>query len=306
MSKNVLITGATGLIGKELVKAFKSRGDNIFALTTNINSAQKKLKEVKNIIHWNDYLSLAEEKIEIIINLAGRNLGEKKWNEEFKKDAYDSRINSTRKIAELIGKMKNKPGVLLSASGSDYYGNRGEENIYEDSPPADDFLAKMCTAWEAEAMKAENFGVRVVTLRTGFVIAKNSDAVKKFIQPFKMFVGGTIGSGRQYMSWIHIEDVVGSYLFSADNNNISGPVNTTAPNPETMKNFSRSLAKALHRPAIFPIPSFAVKIAVGEMSQVILNGRKAIPKKIMDAGYKFKFENAFDAWKDVILGDKLQ
>lgn len=298
MSKNVLITGATGLVGRRLVNDFIQRGDNVFALTTNINSAQK-LEGVKKIVPWNDYLSLADEEINIIIHLAGKNLGEKRWTEQFKKEAYDSRIITTRKIVELIEKMKLKPEVLLSASGSDYYGNRGEEIITEDSAPADDYMAKTCIDWEREAMKAENSGVRTVVLRTGFVIAKNSPAVNKMVLPFRLFAGGTLGSGRQYMSWIHIDDIAGIYLYAAVNKNIRGAINATAPNPETMKNFCKAIAKALHRPALFPVPSFVIKIAVGEMSQVILNGRKAIPEKITKAGYKFKFENAVDAWNKV-------
>jgi len=300
MSKNVLVTGATGVIGRKLVNAFIKRGDKVIALTTNAGSAAKVLSGLSNIVQWNDISSLYSQNIDIMVNLAGKNLGEKRWDEEFKKDAWDSRINSTREIIELIEKLKNKPGVLLSASGSDYYGDRGEERIYEDSAPAKDYMAKLCVAWEAEAMKAEKYGVRTAVLRTGFVIAKNSDAVKRLMLPFKLFTGGTIGSGRQYMSWIHIDDAVGIYLYAADNNSVFGAVNTTAPNPETMKDFCKSLAKALRRPSIFPVPSFAVKMAVGEMSQVILNGRKALPRKIMNAGYKFKFENAIDAWKDVV------
>jgi uncharacterized protein len=161
-------------------------------------------------------------------------------------------------------------------------------------------MAKLCIAWEAEALKAEGYGVRTAVLRTGFVIARNSDAVKRLVLPFKLFVGGSIGKGSQFMSWIHIDDVVGIYLYAADNKNVSGPVNATAPNPVTMKDFCKSLAKAINRPSFFRALPFMVKIAAGEIAQVILNGRKAYPKKISDAGYKFKFENASDAWKNVL------
>lgn len=300
MVKNILITGATGLIGKRLVHEFLQRGDNVTALTTDIDSAQKKLAGITKIVEWNDLLSLADKEINIIIHLAGKNLGETRWTEKFKKEAYDSRINTTRKIVELIEKMKTKPDILLSASGVDYYGNRGEEIITEDSAPADDYMAKTCVNWEAEALKAEKSGVRTVVLRTGFVIAKNAPAVKKMVLPFLLFAGGTLGSGMQYMSWIHIDDLIGIYLFAADNLNVKGAVNATAPYPVNMKNFGKSIAKALHRPSWFPVPSFVIKIAVGEMAQVILNGRKAIPEKITRAGYKFKFEKADDAWKNIL------
>lgn len=300
MSKNVLVTGATGLIGKALINALLNRGDNITALSTNTDSAATTLPGVNKFVHWDNIFSLCGDKIDVIINLAGKNMGEKRWNEEFKKEAWDSRIQSTGKVIELISKMPAKPEVLLNASGSDYYGDRGEEVITEGSLPGDDFMAKLCIAWEAEALKAEGYGVRTSVIRTGFVIAKNSFAVKKLTLPYKLFVGGPIGKGSQFMSWIHIDDVVGIYLYAADNINISGAVNATAPNPETMIDFSNHLAHVMHRPSFFHVPSFVVKIAVGEMSQVILNGRKALPKKIINLGYKFKFENASDAWKDVV------
>jgi uncharacterized protein len=300
MGKNVLITGATGLIGKQIVKALLNRGDNITAITTNTNSAAKTLPGVNKFVHWDNIFSLSGDKIDVIINLAGKNMGEKRWNEVFKKEAWDSRILSTRKVVELVSKMPEKPEVLLSASGSDYYGDRGEEDITEESPPGDDFMAKLCIAWEAEALKAEGYGVRTAVLRTGFVIARNSDAVKRLVLPFKLFVGGPIGKGSQFMSWIHIDDVVGIYLYAADNKNVSGPVNATAPNPVTMKNFCKSLAKTIHRPSFFRALPFIVKAVAGEVSQAVLNGRKAYPKKITAAGYKFKFDNVSDAWKDVL------
>ncbi|HEY3249915.1 MAG TPA: TIGR01777 family oxidoreductase [Ignavibacteria bacterium] len=307
MARNILITGATGLIGTCLVKTILKRGDNVAVLSTNVKSASKYLPEAGKIISWNDYLSLVNENIDIVINLAGKNIGETRWNDKFKKEIYDSRILSTRKIVDLIGKMTKKPGALINASGVDYYGNRpacrtsrGDENIYEDAKPGNDFMARLCVDWEAEAKKAENFGVRVVLIRTGFVLAKNSPAVNMLTLPFKLFIGGTIGSGKQYMSWIHIDDVVKVYLFSADNNNITGPVNAAAPNPERMKNFCRIIAKVLHRPAIIPAPEFAVKLIAGEAAQLVLNGRKALPKKILEAGYKFSFANAPAAWSNIL------
>jgi uncharacterized protein (TIGR01777 family) len=246
--------------------------------------------------------SLKDEKIDAVINLAGANLGSKRWNEKTKKEFYDSRINTTRLLVELISKIKNRPEVLVSASGVDYYGERGSENVYEETPPAGDYPGTLTRDWEAEAFKAAQFGIRVVTLRTGFVIARNADAVKKLIMPYKFFIGGPIGTGRQYVSWIHIEDIAGIYLFAVDNSNVNGAVNAAAPSPVTMKEFSSDIGKALHRPALFPAPSFAVKLIAGEMAVVVLSGRKALPRKIMELGYRFRFNDAADAWKDV-LGD---
>jgi uncharacterized protein (TIGR01777 family) len=298
MPKTILMTGATGLIGGYILTALHARGDEVIVLSTHVESAKKKLKNAKRIIKLDDYLSLKDEKIDVIINPAGRNLGEKRWNEEFKKSAYDSRIDTTRKMVELISAMKTKPEVLINSSGTDYYADQDDKILDENSPPGDTFLAKVCIDWEAEAFKAKK-NTRVAAMRTGFVMAPGSEAVERLSLPYKFFVGGPIGSGRQYMPWIHIDDVVGIFLHVIDNANVSGPVNVSAPNPETMKEFSKHLGNAMGRPSIFPVPGFMVKIIAGEMAEVILSGRRAIPQKILEAGYKFKFEYALEAWKDI-------
>ncbi len=302
MKKTILITGATGLIGSYISRAIVNRGDEFIALSTDPKTARRKLPGAGKIAGFGDLDSLKDEKIDAVINLAGANLGSKRWNERSKKEFYDSRINTTRLLVELISKIKNRPEVLVSASGVDYYGERGSEDVYEETPPAGDYPGTLTRDWEAEAFKAAPFGIRVVTLRTGFVIARNSDAVKKITMPYKFFVGGPLGTGRQYVSWIHIDDIAGIYLFAVDNSNVFGAVNAAAPNPVTMKEFSRDIGKALHRPALFPVPSFALKLIAGEMANVVLSGRKALPRKIMELGYRFRFNDAADAWKDV-LGD---
>jgi uncharacterized protein (TIGR01777 family) len=299
LPKRILITGATGVIGKYIVEALKMRGDEALILTTNTESAKKVFPGLKGITGWKDMSSLKNEKIDGIINLAGMNLGEKRWNDKVKKEIYHSRIDSTGKVVELIASMDVKPKVLVSASGVDYYGDKGSVNVYEDTPPADSFAGRLCVDWENEAIKAGKYGVRTVVIRTGFVIAKNSPAVDKLALPFKLFIGGTIGSGKQYISWIHADDLVEIYLFALDNGEVKDAVNGTAPNPETMKIFCKHLAKALNRPGIFPVPGFAVKIIAGEMAELILTGRKALPKKIIELGYKFKYLNSLDAFKSI-------
>jgi len=299
LPQKILISGATGLIGKAIIKALYFRGDEALIVSTNKESAAKEFPGIKNIVEWNNISSLKDEKIDGIFHLAGMNLGDKRWNDKVKKEIYDSRIVTARKLVELISVMANKPKVLITASGIDYYGDKGEENVYEDSPPADNFIGHLCRDWENESFKAEKYGVRAAAIRTGFVIAKNAPAVDKLTLPFKLFAGGPIGSGKQYISWIHLDDLVGIYLFVLDNK-VSGAINAASPIPETMKEFSKQLAKALHRPSLFHIPSFAVKIVAGEMAELILTGRKALPKKIIDAGFKFKYTNAFDALKNAV------
>lgn len=299
MAERILISGATGLIGKALVNALEARGDEVLVISTNAASAKKEFPEIKIILEWKDISTLKNEKIDGIIHLAGMNLGAKRWNDKVKKQIYDSRIDTACKIVNLISEMPDKPRVLITSSGIDYYGDRGNQNVYEDTPAADNFIGHLCTDWENESLKADKYGVRTAAIRTGVVVAGEAPAIKKLALPLKLFVGGSVGSGKQYVSWIHIDDLVGIYLFVIDNN-ISGAINGTAPNPVTMKEFSKDLGKALHRPSIFPVPSFVVKIVAGEMAELVLSGRKALPNKIMDAGYKFKYVNALDALKTAV------
>ncbi len=288
------------MIGRHIAEAIVKRGDEFIALTTNADSAAKKLSSAKKIVELNDYLKLRDEKIDAVINLAGANLGSKRWNDKTKKEFYDSRIDTTAKLVNLFSQMPVKPEVLVSASGADYYGDCGSKDVYEDSPRADSFLGKLTGDWEQVALKAETYGLRVVVLRTGFVMAKNSEAVDKLLMPYKLFVGGPLGGGKQYVSWIHIDDLVGIYLYAIDIPGISGIYNAASPNPKTMKGFGKSAAKVLHRPAIFPVPGIVVKLIAGEMAAVVLEGRRALPKKLIDAGYNFKFPRVEDAWKDVL------
>jgi len=299
MGKTILIAGATGYLGGHIIDALKARGDEYIALTTNAAKAANRLNGAKKIVEMKDILTLSGEKIDAVINLAGRNLAERRWNEKFKQDVLASRVDTLRALIELISKMPVKPEVLVSASGVDYYGEQGDKDVYENIPAADDYMGKLCEAWEAGALDAEKVGVRTVVLRTGFVMSADAVAVKKLTMPFKFFVGGPVGSGKQYISWIHLDDIVGLYLFAIDNINVRGVYNAAAPNPETMKDYCKHMAKAMHRPSLFPVPAFVVRIVAGEMAQVVLQGRRALPKKIMDAGYKFKYSYAAEAWEDI-------
>jgi uncharacterized protein len=301
VKKTFLITGATGLIGKYLVKSILTNGDTVIALSTNVEKAKLSLPGVNTIVNFNDHLSLKNESIDAIINLAGANLGSKHWTEKAKKEFYDSRINVTGKVVDLISKMDKKPEVLVSASGIDIYGDRGEEDIYEEDKLANTFLANLCRDWEAEALKAEEYGVRVVLMRTALVLAKESSALKKLVLPFRFFTGGYIGSGKQYVSWIHIDDLVAMYLYASENHSIKGAINTSSPEPLSMKEFSHVIGKVLIRSSWLNVPSFLIKIILGEMSEVVLTGRKALPKKILDAGFKFKYTNLSNALTDLLL-----
>lgn len=301
MAKTILITGATGMIGGHLIHEINKRGDRYIAVTTNPKAAEKKLKSAYRITASSDILSLYNEKIDAMINLAGANLGAKRWTDAAKKEFYDSRMNTTNSLIELIREMETKPEVLISTSGVDYYGDTGSKEMFEDAPPANSFLGKLTHDWEQAALKAEEPGVRTVIFRTGFVMAADSEAVKKLLMPVKLFVGGPLGGGKQYMSWIHISDLIALYMFAIDNVNVRGIYNASAPNPQTNELFTKHAAKLLQRPAFLPVPAFVIKAVLGEMSTVVLDGRRAMPKKILDAGFKFRFEHDTEAWKDILI-----
>ncbi|MGH2574129.1 MAG: TIGR01777 family oxidoreductase, partial [Ignavibacteria bacterium] len=249
MVKTILLTGATGLIGKYLVNALSSRGNEIIVLTRSAEAAKKILPRIKKITVLDNYLSLKNEKIDAIINLAGMNMAERRWNLKVKKLLYDSRVNTTNKIVELISAMEKKPEVLVSASGVDYYGDTGDEDIFEGSPAGNNFASSLCVDWENKALKARDYNVRVVIIRNGLVLAKEAHALNKMALPFKLFVGGYPGSGKQYLSWVHIDDAVGIYLLAIDNSDMDGPVNGSSPNPKRMKDFCGELGKVLGSPS---------------------------------------------------------
>jgi len=232
-----------------------------------------------------------------VINLMGESIS-KRWDENQKKKIYDSRINGTRRLVEAIEKLQNKPKVFVSTSAIGIYGNRGPEDINEASSVADDFLAKVCKDWENEANKARNQGCRVVIIRTGVVLGRHGGALEKMLPVFKMGLGGRVGSGNQFMSWIHIEDLASMYVEALKNNSVKGVLNGTAPYPATNAQFSKVMGKVLKRPAILPAPSFAVQLALGEMSQIVLEGQKVLPLKFKEINFRFRYPTLEMALKE--------
>ena len=300
----ILITGATGLIGKQIVSALTQRGDRVIAVTRNSINAKKALPQINEFLSWNDLTLHSELRIDTIINLAGTNLGAKRWNNKFKQELYDSRINATNNIVELIKKMKYKPQVLVNASGIDYYGDTGDKEIDESAPCGTSFIARLVNDWENAALKAQSYGVRVVLIRTGFVFARKSKALAKMIFSFKLFAGGYAGSGKQFLSWIDIADIVNVFMFCIDNHSISGPVNAVSPYPKTMKKIAGDIGKIMIRPSFLRAPGFLIKLLFGESSELILSGRKAIPKKLTENGFKLKYEHAVDSLKKALSVQK--
>ena len=219
----------------------------------------------------------------------------------YKKLAYESRINSTKNLVEAIKSVSQKPRVFICASAVGYYGNRYDEVLTEKSSLANNYLSNLCRDWEAEAEKVENFGVRRVSIRTGLVLDKNEGLMKKLVPSFKMFLGGWLGNGRQWFPWIHIDDIVDIYLHAIDNENINGAVNAASPGIVTNKEFSKTLGNVLRRPALLPVPKIALRIISGELGTYVTDSQRINVDKILNSGYNFKFENLEEALRDLLL-----
>ena len=305
MTKKIIITGATGSIGRILVQKLTARGDEVIAFTRNPEKAAKKIANASKYVKWDygcmDVWLYELNSVDAVVHLAGANLGAKRWNDEYKKLAYDSRIISTRNLVEAIKSVEKKPKVFICSSATGFYGNRYDELLDENSSPGDDFLANLCNDWEKEAAMVEQPGVRRVSVRTGLVLMKDEGVLKQMLLPFKFFIGGPLGSGRQWFPWIHIDDVVCIYLHAIDNPNVTGAINGASPGIVTMKQFAKALGKKLSRPSLFPVPKFAMKLVAGEVADYAVMSQRISVEKIINAGYKFKFENLEAALSDLLI-----
>jgi uncharacterized protein (TIGR01777 family) len=285
--QTVVVTGATGLVGTPLVASLEAAGANV------IRGTRRPAKDPTRDMYWNaEKGEIDAAKLEgagAVVHLAGENIAGRRWTESFKREIRDSRVKGTRLIAESIARATNKPKALICASAIGYYGNRGDELLSENSPPGDDFLADVCREWEASCQPARDAGVRVVNTRIGVILSPKGGALHKMLTPFKLGLGGKIGDGRQYMSWIALDDVVGALHFLVAHPTASGPVHLTAPNPVTNADFTKTLGRVLHRPTIFPMPAFAAKLAFGEMADaLLLSSTRVAPRALEAAGYAFK------------------
>jgi uncharacterized protein (TIGR01777 family) len=298
MLMTITITGASGFIGRRLMKAL-SNGHTIRVLSRH---AGTNLPAGVKLFVWDALKGQppAEslEGADAVVHLAGEPIAQR-WSDDVKQKIRDTRIAGTRSLVQALSTLPQRPLVLVCSSAIGYYGSRGDEVLTESSAAGTGFMAEVCIAWEREADVAEALGMRVVKVRTGVVLGANGGALTMMIKPFKAGMGGKLGSGHQWMSWIHLDDLVGIFLHVLENS-LRGPVNGTAPNPVTNEEFTKNLAHALHRPAVFPVPAFMLKTMFGEMSEVMLASQRVLPKAAEAAGYQFRYPEVAGALENIL------
>lgn len=280
-----LITGGSGFIGSALSRALVADGERVSVLTRDVARARTRVPGAAACM---DTLDDARD-VDVVVNLAGENLSNRRWTPALKQEFRDSRMGTTRRVLDWIAAAARKPRVLISGSAVGWYGPRGDEELSEDSAPGEDFAARLCRDWEAEACKAEALGVRVCRLRTGIVLDHDGGALQKMLLPFRLGLGGPIGTGRQWMSWIARADIVALIRWLAANEHAVGAYNGTAPSPVTNAEFARMLGHAVRRPAVLPMPAFALKLLLGEMAEMVLTGQRVLPKHASAAGFRFRY-----------------
>jgi len=285
MASRILISGSSGLIGAALLPSLAAQGYEITRLVRGVPSGESQ-------IHWDPLQPLRPEAVsgfDAVVHLAGETIANR-WTPARKAQIRESRVQGTRHIAQALAKTSQRPRVFISASAIGFYGDRGDEVLREDSLPGSGFLSEVCGAWEAATQPAADAGIRTVQIRTGVVLSSRGGALPKMLPPFKMGAGGRLGGGRQWMSWIDLEDVVGAVHHILQNNTVQGPLNLVAPSPVTNAEFTKTLAAVLSRPAIFPLPAFAVRLMFGEMGEELLLGsQRAEPAKLVASAYTFRF-----------------
>jgi len=283
----ILLTGSSGLIGQALIPVLTSGGHRVVSLV------RFKPQGGEPLVYWDpaggDIDAAKLEGFEAVVHLAGEPITGR-WTAAKKRAIRDSRVNSTRLLCETLARLASRPRVLVAASASGYYGDRGEEVLKEESEAGSSFLSRLCKDWEAATKPAAERGIRVVNLRIGFVLSSAGGGLAKMLPAFKMGAGGKLGSGKQYMSWIALDDLAQIILFAATTEGLNGPANTVAPNPVTNLVFTKTLGRVLGRPAIFPMPAFAVRLAFGEMGEeLLLASARVEPARLLNAGYRFRF-----------------
>jgi uncharacterized protein (TIGR01777 family) len=303
----VFVTGGTGLIGARLIRALRHRGDAVLVLSRKTDAWRRVGVDVEVIVgdptepgEWQNAIASCDA----VVNLAGAGLFDKRWSTAYKALIRDSRVRTTEHVAAALAvqpqRADGSPKVLVSGSAIGYYGPHGKEELDESSPAGDDYLSKVCGEWEAATQAASAAGVRVALVRTGIVLDRAGGALKALWLPFKLGVGGPVGSGRQSMSWIHHADEVGIILLALDHPDAAGPINATAPRPVTNREFGKALGRALGRPAILPTPAFGLQLMLGEVAGLVTTGQRVLPRKAEALGYQFQYPDVDSALREIV------
>jgi len=290
--RNVLLTGGTGFIGERLIRALQARGQGVSLLTRRVRAREDR---TVGQFYWDFQTPAPPEPLEwadTIIHLAGEPVAQR-WTDEVKRRIRDSRILGTARLVEGVAKLpaKRRPVALISASAIGFYGDTGEEPRSETAPSGQGFLPDVCVGWERAADQARDLGLRVAKIRIGIVLGREGGALAKMLPPFRLGLGGILGDGRQWMSWIHADDLVSLFIYAAENDSVEGPLNGTAPNPVRNREFTAALAGALGRPALIPTPAVALRLLFGEMAEVLLASQRILPDATIRSGFQFRYPN---------------
>lgn len=289
-------------MGRAICNELLSKGYAPVIFSRNLNRKIFSPEINVKVIQWNNDSNKMAEMISGaygVINLAGASIAGARWTTSYKDEIISSRVNTTRTIVEAIKMARIKPLVFISASAVGYYGNRYDEEIDENSTPGSGFLSEVCKMWESEAIPAKEYS-RTIIARIGIVLDKNEGALGKMLPIFKMSVGGPLGTGKQWMPWIHIKDTARMFVWALENTKVDGVVNFCTPTPVRMRQFAKDLGKAINRPVAFPVPSFSLRLILGESADMVLSSQRVIPRKALDLGFDFKFSNLFEAFSDII------
>lgn len=306
MSKTIILTGATGLIGKKLSQVLLDKKYELIILSRNPLKAELAIPGASQYLEWDSVHSTSDswknsiDGAEAIVHLAGENVMAKRWNDEHKKNVIESRRNGTRKLVDAVAASNGKPKLFLSASAIGYYGYDPDKTFDEYSSPGNDFFSEVAKVWEEETVKVSQFGVREARIRIGIVLDKDEGALAKMITPFKYFIGGSLGSGGQWFPWVHIDDVVNLFIYAIENDNVNGALNCVSPGIVTMKEFAKMLGKVMRRPSFFKVPEYVLKLIVGEGADAVTKVSKVVPKRTIESGYKFRFAELEKALSDIL------
>ena len=294
------VIGATGFVGRALVDALTARGDAVVVFSRDPAKARQRLPAAADTRSLEAITADGIADLDAVVNLAGESVGAKRWDAQYKLAIRESRVQTTRRVIEAFGAGAARARVLVNASAVGFYGPRGDEDVTEETPAGDDFLASVCRDWEDEARKVATFGVREVRLRLGLVLGDAGGSLEKMLLPFKMFVGGPVGGGQQWFPWVHLADVVGAIVWALDHETLRGAVNVTAPEPLRYRDFAAAIGRRLRRPSGLPVPAFALRLVLGQMSEVVVTGQRALPNALIADGYQFKYSRIDDALSELI------